>query len=131
MVVVRWVLTNLPTRLQADEDAQRVANGLDGGEAGASFAVRGTPAFMVSLIFHTSLLLLLALLTLTSSGGSVRSFDFTAATSTIDQQPQAASLLLPSGDAPSAGGHSRCRPRAACGEFRQRIGRVVRTAERP
>lgn len=61
---------------------------------------RGTPAFMVSLIFHTSLLLLLALLTLASSGGSIRSFDFTAATSDIEMNPQATSLLLASGDAP-------------------------------
>ena len=61
---------------------------------------RSTPAFIVSLIFHTSLLLLLALLTLASSGGSIRSFDFTAATSTIDPSPQATSLVLASGDAP-------------------------------
>ncbi|MEZ6152824.1 MAG: prenyltransferase/squalene oxidase repeat-containing protein [Pirellulaceae bacterium] len=87
--------------LQADEDAPEGSQWARRWRSWSQLCrARGTPAFMVSLIFHTSLLLLLALLTLTSSGGSVRSFDFTAATSTIDQQPQAASLLLPSGDAP-------------------------------
>ncbi len=111
--------------LQADEalSASGKTGGADGGEAGhilelaeASSAdgkwskwwqswgqlsrARSTPAFMVSLIFHTSLLLLLALLTLTSSGGLIRSFDFTAATSNVDPILQASSIVLASGDAP-------------------------------
>ena len=36
---------------------------------------RGTPAFLVSLIFHISLLILLALLSWTGQGGAIRSFD--------------------------------------------------------
>ncbi|MEO8268988.1 MAG: prenyltransferase/squalene oxidase repeat-containing protein [Aureliella sp.] len=52
------------------------------------------------MIFHTSLLLLLAVLTLASSGGSIRSFDFTAATSSFEPNSQATPLLLASGDAP-------------------------------
>ncbi len=60
-----------------------------------------TPAFMVSLIFHIALLLLLALLTLRSSGGLVRSFDFTAVHSSVDTPEATAELVLASGSAPA------------------------------
>lgn len=59
-----------------------------------------TPAFLVSLIFHVGLLLLLAMLTLTTQGGLLRSFDFTAATTPFDTPTTNAELVLASGDAP-------------------------------
>lgn len=55
---------------------------------------RQTPAFLVSLIFHTSVLLLLAVFSLTPSGGTQRRFDFVAATATVDTLKQDASLLM-------------------------------------
>src|SRR5690606_15757085 len=61
---------------------------------------RGTPAVMVSLIFHTSLLLLLALLSLTGPGGTIRSFDFNASTADIEGVDAATPLLMSEGDAP-------------------------------
>jgi hypothetical protein len=67
---------------------------------GRIWEARSTPAFIVSLIAHTALLLLLALLTLSSSGGLVRKFDFTAATSVVDPSQPATSLLMTGGDAP-------------------------------
>lgn len=61
---------------------------------------RSTPAFMVSLIFHTSLLILLALLSWTGQGGSIRSFDFTASTAAIEGADATPPLLMADGDAP-------------------------------
>ncbi len=61
---------------------------------------RGTPAFMVSLIFHTSLLILLALLSWTGPGGPSRSFDFTASTAAIEGVDAATPVLMSDGDAP-------------------------------
>lgn len=61
---------------------------------------RGTPAFMVSLIFHTSLLILLALLSWTGQAGPIRSFDFTASTAAIEGADAATPVLMAEGDAP-------------------------------
>ncbi len=60
---------------------------------------RRTPAFLVSLIFHTALLLVLALLSMSRSGGTQRSFDFTAATASADSIEQTTSLLITAVDA--------------------------------
>ncbi len=59
---------------------------------------RRAPAFLVSLIFHTTLLLLLALLSLAQTGGTQRSFDFVAARSAVDQTEQLTSLVMTDGD---------------------------------
>jgi len=58
-----------------------------------------TPAFLVSLIFHVSLLLLLALLSWTQSGGTQRSFDFTAATHSTETTDLTEAALLTAADA--------------------------------
>ena len=72
------------------------------GLLGAVWDERRTPAFLVSLILHVSLLLLLALLTLAPTGGSQRSFDFVAAHAAV-ATPQAAHLQSLAGlEAPPA-----------------------------
>ncbi len=59
---------------------------------------RRAPAFLVSLIFHTTLLLLLALLSLAQTGGRIRSFDFVAANAAVDSTEQMSSLVMTAGD---------------------------------
>lgn len=61
---------------------------------------RRTPAFLLSLVAHTAVLLVLALLTLAPTGGPKRSFDFNASVSPDEALDEAVPMLASSGDSP-------------------------------
>ncbi len=61
---------------------------------------RRTPAFLVSLIVHTTLLLLLALLTVNRRIGVYRAFDFRAANAQTDRTDPLPQMLLATGQTP-------------------------------
>ena len=93
-----------PPCVEGIEIASRVA-GLttDGSERSGwqnFWDTRRTPALLVSLIFHTSLLLLLALLTLTPPMGLPHAFDFQAVSQPQSLEDVNTQLLLATGDAP-------------------------------
>ncbi len=62
--------------------------------------VRRTPAFLLSLVLHTAILLILALLSLPPLGGTQRSFDFIASVAPADASLDSIQLLATDGDAP-------------------------------
>jgi hypothetical protein len=66
----------------------------------AFWDTRRTPALLVSLIFHTSLLLTLALLTLSQPPGRSSPFDFQAVSERPSENDSSAQLMLATGDEP-------------------------------